>query len=96
MPEWMVQLLGPERDLRFLDTTLRNADCRVAEDHGEFYLRASCFAALAGAGEVKTAADEMIERANLAALLRVNRYWSVRTAGVLGRAGRGMCSDRIA
>lgn len=84
MPEWMVRLVGAERDLRFLATTLREADCRVTEKDGQFHLRSSRFEALAGAGEVKTAADEMIKLANLAALLRFERYGSVLTGEVVG------------
>jgi hypothetical protein len=84
MPEWIVRLVGAERDLRFLATTLREADCRVTKKDGEFHLRSSRFEALADAGEVKTAADEMIERANLAAVIRFERYGGVLPGEVVG------------
>jgi hypothetical protein len=84
MPEWIVRLVGAERDLRFLATTLRNPDCRVTEEDGEFHLRSSGFAALSDAGGVKTAADEMIKGANLAALIRFERYGGVLPGEVVG------------
>jgi hypothetical protein len=84
MPEWLVRVTGKERDLRFLATTLREADCRVTEKDGEFHLRSSHFEALADAGEVKTAADEMIERANLVAPLRFEGYRDVLPGEVVG------------
>jgi len=84
MPEWLVRLTGKERDLRFLATTLRGADCRVTEKDGEFHLRSSHFESLADAGEVKTAADEMIDQANLAALIWFERYGGVLPGEVVG------------
>jgi hypothetical protein len=53
MPEWLVQLVGAERDLRFLATSLCNPDCRVTEDDGEFHLRSRRFEALAGASRLR-------------------------------------------
>jgi hypothetical protein len=74
MPEWTVRVTGNERDLRFLATTLRNADCRVVEEDGEFRLRSSRFETLVEIGEVKAAADEMIKMADLVASVWCDGY----------------------
>jgi hypothetical protein len=82
VPEWLVRLTGQERDLRFLATALRDP-WRVTEEDGRSYLRSSFFNGFSEAAEVKLAADEMIDRANLAGLLHFERYAGVSTGEVV-------------
>jgi hypothetical protein len=82
VPEWRVRLTGQERDLRFLATALRDP-WSVIEEDGRSYLRSSLFDGFGEAAEVKQAADDMIERANLAGLLHFERCSGVSTGEVV-------------
>jgi hypothetical protein len=79
MPEWMVRLVGAERDLRRLARALRSGEHRITEEEGGFYLRSLRFEALADDGEVIDAADEIIEQANLLAPYVAPGVGAVRT-----------------
>ena len=82
MSEWRVRLTGQERDLCLLATALRDS-WRVIEEDGRSYLRSSLFDRFGEAAEVKQAADEMIDRANLAGLLHFERYAGVSPGEVV-------------
>ena len=69
MSEWLVRLVGRERDLRCFATTVPDP-WRVTEEEGNFYLRSSRFEKLGDAGEVKRVADEFVDWADLHALVR--------------------------
>jgi hypothetical protein len=83
MPDWRLRLMGHERDLRFLSNYLNDPDWQLLDEEGEFYLCSSRPGAFADAGEVKRAADEIIDDANLTAPLRFEPYNGVQTAGVV-------------
>jgi hypothetical protein len=83
MSEWMVRLIGPERDLRLLAESLQDADCRVIAEADGSYLRTCDFRSLAEVGAIKRIAEEIISRANRAAVLRYGDFCHVKTGAVL-------------
>ena len=83
MSEWMVRLIGPERDLRLLAESLQDADCRVIVEAHHSYLCSCDFKRLSEAGAIKRIAEEIVRRANRAALLRYDGFCHVKTGAVL-------------
>jgi hypothetical protein len=82
MPEWLVRIQGPKRDLRFLATAVRDP-WRVTNKDGEFYLRSGRFENR-DAKEVKRLADEFVQWAELHALARFEGYQGVVTGEIVG------------
>jgi hypothetical protein len=89
MPNWSVQLTGDKFDLEDLPKWFTTPDLQVVEELDGYYLRSDLFEAIEEAEEVRTVAQEILERLVGAAKLFRPNFLSIELGAVIRQEDDG-------